>query len=608
MRSGSACLVVVLTTDLLAGCYSMSFSEYKGDAASAGAGGTSEIGEVARSQLDAGPDSNAVSPDLAQATDSLAPGSTDLASSLDLVRQSSDLAQDLPSGLPDLMAPDTGPELDTAVDADTDAGIQCGLDAPPLFTDSFDQYPLVTGSWSTLVQGGATFSLDNSAYASGPASALMSLPELSIGTTSFMCSAGLSMLFPPPHAPTVHLAFDMRVSGSCLQSELPGALLVLPRGMASVSPASMYYLDIYVDASPVTTAYVHESDSAGNSYAPAARQPFKLDEWQHIDLQLRFSGQQPTGSLSVGDGPAQFFVLHPTGSAIYGDQDVSLSFGTVCLAPPSPACNVNYDNVVFDMPAVCANFPAGAPDLMAPDAGLGLDAATNADAAPILCGSGAPPLFTDSFDQSPLVTAGGWTTYLTGGGAMLLDQSTYVSSPASALSSLPVTTQQDGYTAELSMSFNRIPHAPTAHLAFDVRISGACTQSLPPGSFLSIADLDPAPAHLLSLYVQAGMGTTIYVSESSGPAVFYPPAGRQYIKPDEWQHIDLQLRFSGQPMGSLSVGDGPAQFFTPHPTDSVVYSEQPAFLSLGALLVGPAPACTVNYDNVVFDMPAACTN
>jgi len=25
-------------------------------------------------------------------------------------------------------------------------------------------------------------------------------------------------------------------------------------------------------------------------------------------------------------------------------------------------------------------------------------------------------------------------------------------------------------------------------------------------------------------------------------------------------------------------------------------------------LTGPAPACTVNYDNVVFDMPAACTN
>jgi hypothetical protein len=400
----------------------------------------------------------------------------------------------------------------------------------------------------------------------------------------------------------------MRVSGSCLQSELPGLFLVPIREFASVSPAFGYHLDIYVDASPVTTAYVNEGDSAGNSYAPAARQSIKLDEWQHIDLQLLFSGQQPTGSLSVGDGPAQFFVLHPTGSAIYGDQDVSLSFGTVCLAPPSPACNVNYDNVVFDMPAVCANFPAGAPDLMAPDAGLGLDAATNADAAPILCGSGAPPLFTDSFDQSPLVTAGGWTTYLTGGGAMLLDQSTYVSSPASALSSLPVNTQQDGYTAELSMSFMQISHPPTAHLAFDVRISGACLQSLTPISSLSIADLSPAPTHLLNIYVQAGMGTTIYVSESTGLTMRYPAAGRQYIKLDEWQHIDLQLRFSGQPTGSLSVGDGPAQFFTPHPTASVVYSKQPAFLSLGASLTGPAPACTVNYDNVVFDMPAACTN
>jgi hypothetical protein len=436
----------------------------------------------------------------------------------------------------------------------------------------------------------------------------MSLPELSMGTTNLMCAASMGIGFPGHHAPTAHLEFDMRVSGSCLQSELPGLFLVPIREFASVSPAFGYHLDIYVDASPVTTAYVNEGDSAGNSYAPAARQSIKLDEWQHIDLQLLFSGQQPTGSLSVGDGPAQFFALHPTGSAIYGGQNVLLSFGTICNVPPSPACNVNYDNVVFDMPAACANFPSGAPDLMAPDAGPGLDAATDADAAPILCGSGASPLLTDSFDQSALVTAGGWTTYLTGGGAMLLDQSTYSSSPASALSSLPVTTQQGSCTAELSMSFNRIPHAPTAHLAFDVRISGACMQSLTMGSFLSVASLSPAFAHSLSLYVEAGMGTTIYVSENTGPTMRYPTAGQQYIKLDEWQHIDLQLRFSGQPMGSLSVGDGPAQSFTPHPTASVVYSEQPTFLSLGAWLAGPAPACTVNYDNVVFDMPAACTN
>ncbi|HJX65669.1 MAG TPA: hypothetical protein VJ860_17150 [Polyangia bacterium] len=607
MRRGATCLVAVLTTDLLAGCYSMNFSDYKGDAGSAGATGTSEAGEVAGSQLDAGPDSNGVSPDLTLAPDRFAPGSIDLAMPKDLVGPSRDLAQDLPSGGPDVMAPDAKPEPDAAADADTDAGIQCGSGAPPLFTDSFDQSSLVAAGWTTVLQGGGMFSLDNSAYASGPASALMSLPETSMSTPLSMCSAGLSMLFPPPHAPTVHLAFDMRVSGSCLQSELPGAFLVLPRVMASVSPASAYHLDIYVDASAATTAYVHEGDSAGNSYAPAARQSIKLDEWQHIDLQLRFSGQQPTGSLSVGDGPAQVFALHPTGSAIYGDQSVFLSFGTICFVPPSPACNVNYDNVVFDMPAACTILPSGPPDEMAPDAGPGLDAATDADAAPILCGSGAP-LFTDSFDKSPLVAAGGWTTYLTGGGAMLLDQSTYSSSPASALSSLPVTTQQGSCAADLSMSFMQIPHAPTAHLAFDVRISGACLQSLTPGSFLSIADLSPAPTHLLGLYVQTGMGTTIYMNESTGPTVRYPAAGRQYIKLDEWQHVDLQLRFSGQPMGSLSVGDGPAQFFTPHPTASVVYSEQPAFLSLGALLMGPAPACTVNYDNVVFDMPAACTN
>jgi len=353
-RRSTAFLLVILSTDLLAGCYSMNFSDYNGDAGSAGASGTSEVGEVASSQLDAGPDSNVVSPDLAQGLDGLGPGSTDLASPPDLAGQSHDLAQDLPSGAPDLAAPDAEPEPDAATAADGAAGILCGSGTEPVFTDGFDQPSLVAAGWGTSFVGGGMFSLDSSTYVSAPASALLYLPETQTGTSNFMCSASLSTMFSSPHAPTAHLAFDVRVSADCVQSGSPGFFIVSPRSIATLSPASGYHLDIYIAPSLVTTVYVKEYDGAGNSYAPAAQQSINVDEWLHIDLQVRFSGK-PRGAFSVGGRPAQPFVPTPTGSAIYGDQQVFLGFGGANMVPPSPACSVNYDNVVFSMPAPCTN-------------------------------------------------------------------------------------------------------------------------------------------------------------------------------------------------------------------------------------------------------------
>jgi hypothetical protein len=126
---------------------------------------------------------------------------------------------------------------------------------------------------------------------------------------------------------------------------------------------------------------------------------------------------------------------------------------------------------------------------------------------------------------------------------------------------------------------------------------------------MGIASLSPALSYSLYLYVAVGATTTIYVSEYAGPGVSYTDAGKQPIKLDEWQHIDLQAQFSGErPVGSLSVGDGPAQSFALHPTVSAIYGDSMASVSLGAMLIGPSLACTVNYDNLVFDMPPVCTN
>jgi len=357
--------VVILTTDLLTGCYSMNFSDYKGDAANADATGTSEVGEVASSQLDAGPDSSVVPPDLVEAPDSLglssmdlpaqqpdllatgpdlSPGSADLASPPDLVGQSRDLAQDLLSGGPDLMAPDAGPGLDAAADA----GIPCGSGAPPPFTDSFDQYSsVIAGGWDTNSPSGSPVVLDQSTYLSPPASALASLPA---NPRAVVFEAFMSISFgQTSHPPTAHLAFDVRIAKACLQSLTSGHYMTI----GDVTPAPPYLLSFRVEAGTVTTIYVSESVVL-TGYPAAARQPIKLDEWQHIDLQLQLSGQQPTGSLSVGDGPAQSFTPHPNASASAGSGIGSVGIGT-SLMGPALACAVNYDNVVFDRPAACAN-------------------------------------------------------------------------------------------------------------------------------------------------------------------------------------------------------------------------------------------------------------
>ncbi|HJX65671.1 MAG TPA: hypothetical protein VJ860_17160 [Polyangia bacterium] len=346
----------------------MNFSDYKGDAANANATGTSEVGEVAGSQLDCGPDSSVVPPDLVRAPDSLglssmdlpaqqpdllatgpdlSPGSMDLTSPTDLVGQSRDLAQDLPSGGPDLMAPDAGPGLEAAADADGDAGILCGSGEPPLFTDSFDQYSsVIAGGWDTNSPSGSPVLLDQSTYLSRPASALASLPANS-GAVVF--GAFMSMSFgQTSHPSTAHLAFDVKIAKACLQSLPSGHYMTI----GDVSPALQYLLSLCVEAGTLTTIYVCES-AVLTGYPAAARQPIKLDEWQHIDLQAQFSGQQPTGSLSVGDGPAQFFTPHPNASASAGSGIGSVGIGT-SLMGPALACTVNYDNVVFDRPAACA--------------------------------------------------------------------------------------------------------------------------------------------------------------------------------------------------------------------------------------------------------------
>jgi hypothetical protein len=365
-RRSTTFLVVILTIDPLAGCYSMNFSDYKGDTASADATGTSEVGEVAGSQLDSEPDSNVVSPDLARASDSVAPDSMDIAAPQpdlvdpdlspsgadlapppDLVGQSTDLAQDLPSGRPELLTPDAETGLDTAVDVDGDAGMLCGPGVPPLFADSFDQSALVAFSgWNTNSPFGIPVLLDQSTYLSPPASALASIPA---NTGAVVLGAFMSMSFgQTSHPPTAHFAFDVRIAEACLQGLASGHYM----SIGDVSPALQYFLSFCVEAGTVPTIYVCES-AAVTGYPAAARQPIKLDEWQHIDLQVQFAGQ-PTGSFSVGDGPAQSFVPHPTASAIEGSGNGSVGIGT-SLMGPAPACTVNYDNVVFDRPVVCTN-------------------------------------------------------------------------------------------------------------------------------------------------------------------------------------------------------------------------------------------------------------
>jgi hypothetical protein len=299
---------LVIATGLLAGCYSMAFSGYNGDADRADSPGGVDAG---------GPRSDAVAPGI------------DVALAADLAG----------TGGPDPIATDGGSES---------LAILCSNGTEPVFKDDFDSGSLSTAGWGSGFIGGGMFTLDPTTSQSPPASALRSFPDLAAGSS--VCSADLAKTFSAPHAPTVHLEFDVRVSSNCVQFVWPAP--AMPPVLATLRPASGYSLTIRVGADP-TTVYIREFDTAGNTYAAAAQQSLSIDEWLHVDLQVRFSGR-PLGALSIGGRTPQSFVVHPLKSAALGDQIASLSLGDA-RGSPSSACDVSYDNVSFSMPAACPN-------------------------------------------------------------------------------------------------------------------------------------------------------------------------------------------------------------------------------------------------------------
>jgi hypothetical protein len=333
------------------------------------------------------------------------------------------------------------------------------------------------------------------------------------------------------------------------------------------------------------------------------------------DTVAQVDSNVPSDATSPLDGSSAPEVdgWNPATSALDASADVSEVNNSLDIVDGKPlqadVGQQSPDGVSTDL--VGPQWPNGVdtapPDLMQPMDG----SVESPSKPPILCPANGSLLLDDSFDHSSTVTAAGWSTYLAGGSAMSLDQSVYLSPPGSALAALPANSQMGNSAATMSTSFSATPHNPTAHFAFDVQVAAPCLQPAPtPGLVppsLQIGDVMPAMQYEISLtIVPNGSSAQLQLQEFSGIGNLYPVTGQQPIAIGAWQHIDLQLRFAGEPVGWLSVAGGPPQVFSLHPSGGAAFGDEMVGVSVGAYLMGPANACNVHYDNVQFSMPSAC--
>lgn len=126
------------------------------------------------------------------------------------------------------------------------------------------------------------------------------------------------------------------------------------------------------------------------------------------------------------------------------------------------------------------------------------------------------------------------------------------------------------------------------------------------GGSAFIAGIQPSSQY--SLYVSVANTTppSLCVEEFKGVGSSFPSVGRQLVTLDEWQHVELEARFSGDARGFLQVAPGLAQYFTTHPSGGALAGDEWQSFFVGPYLSGQREACAVHYDNVVFDSPSAC--
>lgn len=224
----------------------------------------------------------------------------------------------------------------------------------------------------------------------------------------------------------------------------------------------------------------------------------------------------------------------------------------------------------------------------------------------LLCGPPSAKVFRDSFDQSVLVTGAGWSASTAGGASFSLDTSDSVSSPGSAMATFPSVSDSTSSSASLRTPYVTDGHLPTIYVSFDIKISSTCLSKMYSGRSAFIAGIQPSSQYSLYISVANTNPPTLCVEEFKGVGTSIPSAGHQPVTLDEWQHVELEVRFSGDARGFLQVGSGPAQYFTSHPSGGALAGDEWQSLFIGPYLSGQHEACTVHYDNVVFDSPAAC--
>ena len=164
-----------------------------------------------------------------------------------------------------------------------------------------------------------------------------------------------------PHNPTTRFVVDAYTVGGCMQGP--------PLEIARVYGDNGYFFAIMISMGgpPNGPLFFVTEVNQSTTYPAAGQVKLVPNQFEHLTLVLDFKNS--IGTLSSSEGTSAPFVLHPTAGAQNGTATPELDLGINATQANGSSCDMYYDDVVFDTPAVCqCNVPSRRGSAPAPPA------------------------------------------------------------------------------------------------------------------------------------------------------------------------------------------------------------------------------------------------
>lgn len=272
-----------------------------------------------------------------------------------------------------------------------------------------------------------------------------------------------------------------------------------------------------------------------------------------------------------------------------------ITFASGCLLFPSlddlsGGADASVVDAITEQPIIIPD----ASDVQQPPADAAIDVA-DAEAGPF-CAQHPTATFCADFDESADAGAGFSSTYLTSGGVVSRDTTTWATSPASLLagnSALDASSTSHG--AEVR-STGATPQTSVT-LDFDLRVDKLASQ----GSYIEALALvfNGAPKSSIQLNLKAAsseVGEEIDPSDG-GSKSYYGHGFGSALATNQWMHVTIALVF--KPSRTLTVTVGQTVVID-HVTLNAAFAPGPVDLFLGnAYAPGPSDGATIHYDDAL---------